>query len=164
MGIVCAMLGAFIYYESETAELPEIETLSSESGKLQWVKETSVGARGSGKKPRFKLRGSAKVFGYSSKSGRSAWVLGKLEQTSSEVVEVLYDENEPGRPLFSNTEVFSVYSISIGGRKIRSYEEVASAWDEDNATGRYLGAFFVLLGLGLPVLGFKMHLSRASNR
>lgn len=160
-GVVYMAVGVFVYCYSAASEVPEIGALSSESGEVQWAEEIRSGFRAGSQFPRFKLRGSDKVFQYSHKAEQSEFVLRILGSTTGELVEVLYDKNDPHRPLFSRVEIFTVYSISVDGKTLRSYEDVVSAWSDDNTFGRYFGAFLVLVGLGLTAAGLKMYRSRA---
>ena len=70
-------------------------------------------------------------------------------------MEVLYDENDPFRPPFKEFEVFTVYSVSIGGESVRSYDDVAKAWNGDNQFGRYFGIFIIVAGLGCTFIALN---------
>ena len=62
---------------------------------------------------------------------------------------MLIDENDPFRPPFGDTELFTVYAISIDGVAIRRYADVRESWQGNNKIGVWIGISLIVASLSM---------------
>lgn len=82
-----------------------------------------------GNPTRFRISGDERLLQYHSKSGDMGRVELELGRSSDQPVRVLID---------SNDKFSTVFEVTIGGRTIRSYEEVVAAWRSGNRLGLWI--------------------------
>jgi hypothetical protein len=129
-----------IYLTINATGIPRRDSLQTASGTVAWTWSGYMNGF------RFGLVGEKRSFVYSSKGNMVYVVQYALERTDHPVVSVLYDGSHTTGPIWDKT-YFSVYEVSIGRERIRSYDDVNAAWNADNRVGTWLGGAFVLSGL-----------------
>ena len=139
--LFAALLGMFILYVStQGTGIPERSRLQVASGVVEWM--------GSGKYDvKFRLAGEPRAFDYASKGN----ALGLVEDTlkrRDQPVTVLFDPFNPGGPVYSKTEFYPVYELSVSGARVRTYNQVKASWKSDNRVGVWVAiAMFLCSGL-----------------
>jgi len=139
-----ALLGVFVVYASSdlSGGLPLEASLKVAEGNTTWHQEYKYGVR-------FKLSNFENGFNYLSKGNAADQVARAVE--SGGFVRVLYDPDSLNGPVYSDQEYFSVFAVELDGNVVRSYDQVASAWQSDNRLGFWFGCLLVVIGVGISV-------------
>ena len=126
---------------------PEVSALNEVQGKVDTVK---LGLAGRSSPPiRFRLDSTERHFVYLAKGGAADRVFVSLKGAGQREVSILYDPQEPHSPPFDDGDYYTVYSVKIDSKEIRSYDEVVATWNADSRLGLWAGAGCIGLGLCL---------------
>jgi len=124
--------------------VPEKRFLTTITGTLHSYERTRSGSRGR-YKAEFRIDGSQHVFQYSEKAGDIDFVMQELSEANGKTVEVEYEVDfdfDSG-----NTELITVYSLTVDGAVIRDYGQVRDAWRSSDRIGETAGWAMILFGL-----------------
>ena len=132
--------------------IPERSMLTSAAGQIEWTRK--VRSRKSSSF-RFKLSGEPVIFQYVSKAGQAHTIHNRLRSSRGKLVAITFDPDRSLSPLFSDETFFTVFSVQVDGKDVRSYDEVAESWGSDNTVGLWLGRIFILIGIGIAVVAFR---------
>jgi hypothetical protein len=91
----------------------------------------------------FVLAGDEHVYRYHSKAGSFNRVKDALRLAGTNTVAVLYD-TDSWKPWGSDTAYYTVWDISVGQMKVRSYKNIIASWTDDNRLLYWIGGFFLL--------------------
>ena len=136
-----ALLGMFILYAStQGTGIPERSGLQVASGMVEWMESGKYGVK-------FRLAGEPRAFDYASKGNALGLVEGTLKR-GGQPITVLFDPLNPGGPVYSRTDFYPVYELSVSGASVRTYDQVQAAWESDNRIGVWVAiAMFFCSGL-----------------
>ncbi|WP_273453426.1 hypothetical protein [Nevskia ramosa] len=152
VSLLGSVLGlACLFRTDPNAGVPSPEELVPVSGKLAWVQKQKYGTF-------FGLVGVAGKFDYPSKASGMGIVRDALDHAGNDVVWVLY-EPSANDPIFSDQRTHNVWSLSVDGRPVRTYEETVLAWQRDNRFFPWLGAALLGCGLYLGRLSWRLRRS-----
>jgi hypothetical protein len=135
-GVILLLLAALFIGLATYDDLPPREELVAVEGRLEQVVPATSWKYG--RPTRFRLSGDGRLMQYVSKAGRMGFVEDELQEVKQETVRVLVDPND---------EFATVFEITIAGRPVRSYAEVADDWRGNNRFGLWVGVVSALAGL-----------------
>jgi hypothetical protein len=134
---ICFLLLAVLFALLGMQNQPSRAELTSVEGLITRVTPSTTS--GKAEVPtRFGIVGDPRWFQYLSTAGDSARVERELFQAHEQPVRLLVD---------SNDRFSTVFEVVIGGRVIRSYEEVDEAWRSNQRYSIWLTCIFSGLGL-----------------
>ena len=147
VALVFFSVGVFflVYFETGTG-VPRYEALQRAEGQLSWVRQHKYGVR-------FGFLGERREFDYPSKAKAVGLVFDTLSPARAQNVVIMYDST-PRRPAFSEP-YFNVWEISVGGKRVRTFEQVVSSWESDNQIFPWVGGFMLLVGAGIGVAAWR---------
>lgn len=123
---------------------PPRASLVTVTGQLRYIEK--VYGRFGLSAMRFGLEGDSRNFQYYSKEGCLDLVEQSLERAASSEVQILINAHESHTPWFDDRSFHTVYELKLDGQTIRTYEEVLSAWRNNNAVGPWVGYPAALAG------------------
>jgi hypothetical protein len=131
----CLLILAAIFAAISLDAPPSRANLQALEGRVEEVVPATSGKNGL--PTRFRLSGDARLLQYHSKSGD----MGRVEQ------ELRRSAQEPVRVLVDSADRFStVYEVIVGGRTVRSYDDVTTAWRRDNQLGLWIACASAVVG------------------
>jgi hypothetical protein len=146
-GLLCLGLVGIYVGLDPTRGLPSESSLVAAEGSATWHREDRHGVL-------FGLEGHETGFRYLSKGNASGQVAAALGSPNGGLVRVLYDSESPGGPIYDRGKYFTVFSVSVDGVPIRSYQQVADAWSDDNRIGYWGGLVSILASVAFALLAF----------
>ncbi len=158
----CALLsftlfGVLLYSWTSFDGIPARSTLRSITGTVEWVASKKYDVK-------FKLRESTSQFSYASIGKATGLVYDALAQAGKPTVSVLYDSSTPSGPIFSDSEYFSVYEVSVNQVVVRSHSDVAAGHQSNAALGPWIASAFLAIGIYLGAYGRKIQSLSTSTR
>ena len=144
VGIMLISLGVFVIALIDN-KIPDRLQLADVTGQVKSLEK--VTSKGGGISAiRFSLSNNHGHFHYVSKSGNIDEVWNFLDQASLSEMNLLFDPADCHSPPFEDRTFCIVYEIRFGDKMIRSYEDVAESWRQDNYVGWVLGIGSVIAG------------------
>lgn len=141
LGLAFLIFGALIQFMGTSkAAFPDKSLLTSATGRVQSVHKGKSSIK-------FGINGS--YFQFLSKSSPLLPVHDALAKTGESSVTVLYDPKESWKPPLDDTSYYTVYELQVAGKTLVSYEQVKSAWRDNDQLGSWLGIAFMVVGAGL---------------
>lgn len=116
---------------------PAIATLREAKGRVASVDANKHGVH-------FRLSGRPETFEYPTNAGPQALVDAALNAAGHREVVVLFEPEEPRRPVYNSVSYYAVWQISINGKSVRSYEETRQGYRSQNVWVRCIcGGLFL---------------------
>lgn len=134
-------------------EPPPRSSLTELTGQLRYVER--VLSKRSLNAIRFGLTSDPRHFQYVSKAGAANEVLEALEGAEERRVRIAFDSSDSHTPWFEDRALYTIYELTVEGRPVRSYDQVASSWTGDNAFGRWVAYGLASGGLLLLFVHFR---------
>lgn len=156
-GVVCLILGfcclamSGLFSLVSTQEVPTQSQLIFDSDKLRSLKLIS-GQRYGSDSVRFQLL-NGRWFQFSSKSGRVSVVFDALQNNQGGEIQVGYSPQNLGSPVGDAREFFNVFSLSVNGQVVNSYQDISSSWHSDEEFGSLMGRILLISSVFLLLIG-----------
>ncbi|AUJ72420.1 hypothetical protein [Pseudoalteromonas sp. NC201] len=123
---------------------PDKNQLTEVTGHVEWIEPHKYGVR-------FKFESQNAKYNYPSKTNAMGLVQNSLENANGLVVAILTRLDETNTNHITGKKYHTVYALSVGGKNIRTYEEMADAWASDNKVGLFLGPFLIFAGFYIAI-------------
>jgi hypothetical protein len=158
------LFGAFFLFIVDQMPL-EKNKLSSAAGKIVKVKKVS-GGKNSSQSIRVSLDNYEHYdFYYSSIAGKVSEIFDRLKQAGerSEMLYLLYNENDEKKSVFEDKPHFPIYEIIASGKTLRSFKDISYSYKRNQSGLNIMGAVFLIIGF-LFLVGWLLTSKGKSTR
>jgi hypothetical protein len=131
--------GTYLVYLGVSSKPPRHDQLTTVRGTVSQV----VHLRN---EVQFRVADDARAYIYSDIGGGFIAIERALRSARGKTITIKVDAAEPRRLLLSDGPEFRVWEIQIGEQPLRSYDDIAAAWRQNNQMNLFLGGPALLLG------------------
>lgn len=149
---ISLLLIAALFFVIGGRDPPPRAKLTEVLGPLSYVE--SVRGRYGLSAVRFGVKTDPRNFQYHSKEGAVSDVLRALKQATASDVRITFDSTESHTPMLDDRSFHTAYELKVGGRTIRSYDQVRASWRGNNDVGLWVGYPAAVVGTLFMVLYF----------